>query len=82
MRENFDSIANISDEGGWDHTYYHAFLLRQPPERLNEALEVWCGTGAFARLLAECGERVLAIDLSPHGQARQGPIEGAPAQAR
>jgi ubiquinone/menaquinone biosynthesis C-methylase UbiE len=32
---------------------------------LGEALEVECGTGEFARLLAERCERVLAVDLSP-----------------
>lgn len=32
---------------------------------MDEALEVGCGTGAFARELAERCARVLAIDLSP-----------------
>ena len=66
VREDFDRLADLSDEGAWDHNaYYHAFLLGQLPPRCSEALEVGCGTGAFARSLAERSERVLAIDLSP-----------------
>ena len=66
VREDFDRLADLSLEDGWNHNaHYHAFLLRQLPPRLREALEVGCGTGAFARSLAERSERVLAIDLSP-----------------
>jgi ubiquinone/menaquinone biosynthesis C-methylase UbiE len=66
VREDFDRLAVLSEQGGWDHNaHYHPFLLKQLPERLDEALEVGCGTGAFARSLAERCERVLAIDLSP-----------------
>jgi SAM-dependent methyltransferase len=63
--EDFDRIALIADDG-WDHNrHYHSFLLRQLPARCREALEVGCGTGAFARLLAQSADRVLALDLSP-----------------
>ena len=66
VREDFDRLADLSEEGVWDHNAcYHPFLLRQLPERFGEALEVGCGTGAFARLLANRCERVVAIDLSP-----------------
>ncbi len=66
VREDFDRLADLSQEDGWDHNaHYHAFLLRQLRPRCSEALEVGCGTGTFARLLAERCERVLAIDLSP-----------------
>jgi SAM-dependent methyltransferase len=65
VREEFDRIALIADDG-WDHNrHYHPFLLRQLPGRCREALEVGCGTGAFARLLAQRADRVLALDLSP-----------------
>lgn len=40
-------------------------MLGQLPPRCSEALEVGCGTGAFARSLADRSERVVAIDLSP-----------------
>lgn len=66
VREDFDRLADLSEEGGWDHNvYYHPFLLRQLPPRLGEALEIGCGTGTFARLLAERCQRVVAVDLSP-----------------
>ena len=65
IRADFDRIALISQEG-WNHnTHYHGFLLRQIPARLDEALDLGCGTGRFARLLAQRAERVLGLDLSP-----------------
>jgi SAM-dependent methyltransferase len=66
VREDFDRIASRPNEEGWDnYVHYHGFLLGQLPPRLDEALEVGCGTGAFARALAgRCG-RVLVMDLSP-----------------
>jgi predicted TPR repeat methyltransferase len=65
IRADFDRIALISHEG-WNHnTHYHGFLLRQLPAHLGEALDLGCGTGAFARLLAQRAERVLGLDLSP-----------------
>ena len=67
VREDLDRIAELSGgESGWDHNVqYHDFRLRQLPDSLSEALEVGCGTGAFARSLAGRSDRVLAIDLSP-----------------
>jgi SAM-dependent methyltransferase len=65
VRKDFDRIARIA-EVGWDHNgHYHDFLVRQLPDRCGEVLEVGCGTGGFARLLARRAERVLALDLSP-----------------
>ena len=66
VREDFDRLADLPESGGWDHNaHYHPFLLKQLPPRLDEALEVGCGTGAFARLLAKRCGTVVAIDLSP-----------------
>lgn len=65
IQADFDRIARLPAEG-WDHNdEYAPFLLRQLPARLGDALEIGCGTGGFARRLAERAERVLAIDLSP-----------------
>jgi ubiquinone/menaquinone biosynthesis C-methylase UbiE len=65
-REDFDRIASLSGDGDWDHNrHYHGFLLKQLPSRCGEVLEIGCGTGAFARLLAQRAERVRAVDLSP-----------------
>lgn len=65
IRRDFDRVALASDER-WNHNaHYHGRLLTQIPERRGQALEIGCGTGGFARLLAVRAERVLAIDLSP-----------------
>ncbi|GAA4620262.1 methyltransferase domain-containing protein [Saccharopolyspora hordei] len=49
----------------WDHNaHYHPWLLRQVPPRSARALDVGCGTGAFARQLAERVDHVDAVDLS------------------
>jgi SAM-dependent methyltransferase len=65
IRDDFDRLALVSQEQ-WDHNgHYHSFLLRQLPLRLDEALDVGSGTGAFARLLAARAGHVLGLDLSP-----------------
>lgn len=65
VREDFDRLASLS-ENGWDHNvHYHPFLLRQLSGVREAALEVGCGTGTFARALAERFEQVIAIDLAP-----------------
>jgi SAM-dependent methyltransferase len=65
VRDDFDRIARVSPESG-DHGGPHeAFLLAQLPARCARALEVGCGTGSFARVLAARADRVLGIDLSP-----------------
>ena len=40
-------------------------MLRQLPAHCDHALEVGCGSGSFARLLAARANHVLALDLSP-----------------
>jgi len=44
---------------------YHRLLLRQLPPGCRRALDVGCGTGRFARRLAQRGIQVDAIDRSP-----------------
>jgi SAM-dependent methyltransferase len=49
---------------GWDHTgYYHPMLLRHVPTGAETALDVGCGTGAFARELASRVACVDAVDV-------------------
>ena len=65
IQADFDRLALLSSEK-WDHNnHYHRFLLRQVPQRCRNVLEIGCGTGMFARLLARRAEHVLALDLSP-----------------
>jgi len=65
IRQDFDRIARY-DQEQWDHNnHYHRFLLNQLPAQSSHVLDIGCGTGEFARLLAKRAARVTAIDLSP-----------------
>lgn len=65
IQADFDRLALFSREE-WNHnSHYHSFLLKHVPPGCSNALELGCGTGTFARLLAERAEHVLALDLSP-----------------
>lgn len=79
IQADFDRLAAFSQDG-WNHnSHYHRFLLRHVPLHCQQALEVGCGSGAFARLLATRAEHVLALDVSPqmiclaHERLRQYP---------
>ncbi|MFI6575528.1 class I SAM-dependent methyltransferase [Nocardiopsis sp. NPDC050513] len=49
----------------WDHnSHYHEHLLRQAPSGRSRALDVGCGDGRFARVLAQHGLAVDAVDAS------------------
>jgi|ERR1043166_1946774 SAM-dependent methyltransferase len=65
IQQDFDRLALVSEDGASHNDHYHDYLLRHLPAKCENALEVGCGTGTFARLLAARSERVLALDLSP-----------------
>lgn len=64
IKADFDRLALLDDEGWTTNNHYHDFLLKHVPEKCGNALEIGCGTGAFARRLAERCRRVVALDLS------------------
>ena len=65
IQADFDRLAPLSREG-WDHnSHYHRLLLEHVPAHCSRALELGCGTGTFARLLATQAQQVFALDLSP-----------------
>lgn len=64
VEADFDRLALLDEEGWTSNNPYHGFLLKQVPRGCKDALEVGCGTGAFARRLAECCTQVIGIDLS------------------
>jgi ubiquinone/menaquinone biosynthesis C-methylase UbiE len=65
IQQDFDRIALVSPDGAAHNDHYHNFLLRHLPPNCHEVLEIGCGTGGFARRLAERSQHVLALDLSP-----------------
>jgi ubiquinone/menaquinone biosynthesis C-methylase UbiE len=66
VQADFDRIALVVEEDNWNHNnHYHKALLKHMPTLCDNALEIGCGTGAFARLIAERAEHVLALDLAP-----------------
>ena len=65
IQKDFDRIALVSTDGATHNDHYHNFLLRHLPSNCHDVLEIGCGTGAFARRLAERSQHVLALDLSP-----------------
>jgi SAM-dependent methyltransferase len=49
----------------WNHTaHYHGVLLEGLPRHCRRALDVGCGAGAFARVLAARADEVVGIDRS------------------
>lgn len=68
VQKDFDRIALVSaasPDGAAHNDHYHSFLLRHVPSNCHNVLEIGCGTGTFARRLAEHSDHVLALDLSP-----------------
>lgn len=64
VEADFDRLALLDDEGWTANNHYHNSLLRYVPQHCENALELGCGTGAFARELAKRSKRVIALDLS------------------
>ena len=64
VEADFDRLARLDDEGWTSNNHYHSSLLKRVPENCENALEIGCGTGAFARLLAKRCKSVVGLDLS------------------
>lgn len=64
VEADFDRLALLDEEGWTANNHYHDLLLSHVPRNCEHALEIGCGTGAFARELARRSQRVLGLDLS------------------
>ena len=65
VQADFDRIALLPEEK-WNHnSHYHPFLLKYVPSPCKNTLEIGCGTGEFARSLAQRTGHILALDLAP-----------------
>ena len=79
VEADFDRLALLDDESWTANNQYYNSLLKHVPENCENALEIGCGTGAFARVLARRCRRVVALDLSAEmirvARARSGQFE-------
>jgi SAM-dependent methyltransferase len=64
IEANFDRLALLDDEGWTANNHYHSLLLTYVPQNCENAIEIGCGTGAFARQLGNRCTRVVGLDLS------------------
>jgi SAM-dependent methyltransferase len=65
VRADFDRIARVSARDREELGPYSKSLLGHVPAGCARVLEVGCGLGAFARLLAARADSVTAVDVSP-----------------
>jgi 2-polyprenyl-3-methyl-5-hydroxy-6-metoxy-1,4-benzoquinol methylase len=80
-RRVLGALQRLNAAYPWDHNaHYHRWILRQLPRRFGSALDVGCGSGDLARLLATRAEAVTAIDVDPAivERARQATPASAP----
>lgn len=64
IEADFDRLALLDEQGWTTNNHYYRSLLKHVPQGCENALEIGCGTGAFARELAKTSKRVVALDLS------------------
>ncbi|MET7690933.1 class I SAM-dependent methyltransferase [Streptomyces sp. NPDC005483] len=76
-----DALARFNDAHPWSHNaHFHPWIMRQLPARLDRALDVGCGSGDLARLLATRARQVHGIDSDERiiGEARESTRSGLP----
>jgi len=64
LEADFARLAPLEEEEWTANNHYHRLLLRHVLQDCENALEIGCGTGSFARLLAARCKRVGALDVS------------------
>jgi len=76
-----DALARFNAAHPWSHNaHFHPWLMRQLPRRFGRALDVGCGAGDLARLLANRATHVHGIDSDERivGRARELTDPGLP----
>jgi 2-polyprenyl-3-methyl-5-hydroxy-6-metoxy-1,4-benzoquinol methylase len=74
-----EALSRFNQNHPWDHNaHHHQWILRQLPKRCDTALDVGCGAGDMARLLATRAKTVDAIDADPAIIARARELTTAP----
>ncbi|MBX7220305.1 MAG: class I SAM-dependent methyltransferase [Blastocatellia bacterium] len=64
IRADFDQIACLTENQSVHPLLYEDFLLQHLPRPCGRALDIGCGQGFLAGLLARQAAQVLAVDLS------------------
>lgn len=80
-RRLLDAFDRFNAAYPWDHNaHYHRWIMRRLPKAFRAALDVGCGTGDLARLLATRATVVDGIDADPAvvALARQLTPSGSP----
>jgi 2-polyprenyl-3-methyl-5-hydroxy-6-metoxy-1,4-benzoquinol methylase len=73
------ALSRFNENHPWDHNaYYHRLILRRLPRRFDTALDVGCGTGDLARLMATRAKTVHGIDADPTIISRARELTAAP----
>lgn len=65
VRDDFNRIASLTAHEAEAREIYSDYLLRHVPMDCDHVLEIGCGFGTFARIVAHRAQHVTAIDLSP-----------------
>ncbi|MET7735657.1 class I SAM-dependent methyltransferase [Streptomyces sp. NPDC005402] len=76
-----DALARFNHAHPWSHNaHFHRWIMRQVPRRFDRALDVGCGSGDLARLLATRAAHVHGIDSDERiiGEARESTGPGLP----
>lgn len=64
IQADFDRLALLEAQEWGHNNHYHKFLLKQLPAKIENGLEIGCGTGGFCRLLATGASKVTGLDFS------------------
>ncbi|MDH6138387.1 2-polyprenyl-3-methyl-5-hydroxy-6-metoxy-1,4-benzoquinol methylase [Kitasatospora sp. GP30] len=75
------ALGRLNAAYPWDHNaHHHRWIMRQLPRRVSSALDVGCGAGELARLLAVRSEMVHGVDSDADivERARESTRAGAP----
>lgn len=70
LRKDFDEIARLAGQYGYEPDRYGAFLLSLIPPEAALVLDIGCGLGRLTCRLANGTREVVGVDLSPEMIAR------------
>lgn len=64
LKKDFNELAQIYHPK-WNHTiHYYKYLSKLIPENCDTILDIGCGRGEFARLIAHKAKKIICVDIS------------------